>query len=145
MKILIIGYGNPGRGDDGLGPALIAELEKHDLPGVTLDSDYQLNIEYSVDLAKHDLVIFVDASLKGDDPFKFSELEPSHECGISTHSITAESLLGLTMDLMPTPPKAFLLAVCGYDFAFREGLTDKATQNLHKALDFLLEYIRKQN
>ena len=38
MKALVIGYGNPGRLDDGLGPALAEAVEKLDLPGlITLD------------------------------------------------------------------------------------------------------------
>ena len=44
-KVLLIGYGNPGRLDDGLGPALAAAVEKLAIPGVTVDADYQLNVE----------------------------------------------------------------------------------------------------
>jgi hydrogenase maturation protease len=29
-RVLVIGYGNPGRQDDGLGPAAAAEIEKLD-------------------------------------------------------------------------------------------------------------------
>ena len=43
-RILVIGYGNPGRRDDGLGPALAARLEALALPGVTVESDFQLAI-----------------------------------------------------------------------------------------------------
>ena len=144
MKILILGYGNPGRQDDGLGPALVAELENHDLPGVTLDSDYQLNIEYTVDLLKHDIVIFADASLKGEGPYEFRELKPSYDYGVSTHSLTAEALLGLTMDLMSNPPIAYLLAIRGYSFDMAEGITDRAAGNLDSALGFILEFIQQQ-
>jgi hydrogenase maturation protease len=27
-RVLVLGYGNPGRQDDGLGPAAVAEIEK---------------------------------------------------------------------------------------------------------------------
>ena len=43
--VLVIGYGNPGRMDDGLGPATIDELEKLAIDGVDLDADYQLTVE----------------------------------------------------------------------------------------------------
>jgi hydrogenase maturation protease len=144
MKILILGYGNHGRQDDGLGPALVAELEKHALSGITLDSDYQLNIEYAVDLLKHDIVIFADASLKGEGPYEFHELKPSYDYGVSTHSLTAESLLGLTMDLMSTPPKAYLLAIRGYSFDIAEGISERAAGNLDSAVGFILEFIKQQ-
>ncbi len=32
-RILLIGYGNPGRGDDGLGPLLAARIEALAIPG----------------------------------------------------------------------------------------------------------------
>ena len=34
--MLLLGYGNPGRLDDGLGPALAAQVERLALPGVTV-------------------------------------------------------------------------------------------------------------
>ena len=37
-RVLVIGYGNPGRWDDGLGPALAAELGGLGLPNVTTSS-----------------------------------------------------------------------------------------------------------
>lgn len=45
QRILLIGYGNPGRGDDGLGPALAAAIEAMELPGVTVEADYQLMVD----------------------------------------------------------------------------------------------------
>ena len=38
---LILGWGNPGRVDDGLGPAFIEALAKLAPPGIVLDSDLQ--------------------------------------------------------------------------------------------------------
>ena len=40
MKILIVGYGNPGRQDDGLGAGFVEAVEQKHLEGVTVDSDY---------------------------------------------------------------------------------------------------------
>ena len=57
-KTLFIGYGNPGRLDDGLGPAMAEAVEKLNLPGVVTDSDYQLTVEDAAEVAKYDLVIF---------------------------------------------------------------------------------------
>ncbi|MHC4675441.1 MAG: hydrogenase maturation protease, partial [Planctomycetota bacterium] len=68
-KILIIGYGNPGRLDDGLGPALANAVDKMNLPGVTAEADYQLAVEDAAALAQHDIVIFADADTCGNEPF----------------------------------------------------------------------------
>ena len=46
-KILLIGFGNPARADDGLGPALAEEIESKNIPDVTVETDYQLTIEDS--------------------------------------------------------------------------------------------------
>ena len=39
VKTLLIGYGNPGRLDDGLGPALAEAVAKLAIPGVTVEAD----------------------------------------------------------------------------------------------------------
>jgi len=49
--ILVYGYGNPGRGDDGLGPALVEALELLGATGLDCESDYQLAIEDAACLA----------------------------------------------------------------------------------------------
>jgi Ni,Fe-hydrogenase maturation factor len=38
-KILVIGFGNPGRLDDGLGPAFVREIEKFKIPNLVTDSN----------------------------------------------------------------------------------------------------------
>ncbi|MBK7846051.1 MAG: hypothetical protein IPJ73_00935 [Zoogloea sp.] len=61
MSLVIFAVGNPSRGDDALGPLLMAELETQSLPGVTLVTDFQLQIEHALDLDGHDLALFIDA------------------------------------------------------------------------------------
>ena len=46
--MLLIGYGNPGRGDDGLGPALSEAVAARSLPGLEVDTDYQLVAEHAL-------------------------------------------------------------------------------------------------
>ena len=73
QKILIYGYGNPGRQDDGLGVLLAEEIERWSAEkgfvNIHTDSNYQLNLEDADALAKHDLVIFADASREDIDTF----------------------------------------------------------------------------
>ena len=146
-KILVIGYGNPGRGDDGLGPALIKLVEENGLGcesgacGVTTDSDYQLNIEYAVDFAKHDIVIMVDAGETGPEPFGFDRVIPMKDSRFTTHSVSPGTLAALTGELTETPPDCHLLAIRGYNFDFGEGLSDRAVENLKSAYEFIGEFI----
>ncbi|HEX2694485.1 MAG TPA: hydrogenase maturation protease, partial [Acidobacteriota bacterium] len=94
-RTLVIGIGNPGRGDDGLGPALVELLEAAGLEGAVFDSNYQLNIEDALACSKVETVIFADASETGEAPFAFTELEPAYEIAFTTHELSPAAVLAL--------------------------------------------------
>jgi hydrogenase maturation protease len=143
---LVIGYGNPGRLDDGLGPAFAEQIQALQLPDVSVESNYQLNIEDAELISNYDIVVFADASVDANEPFDF---EPMHSkppvVGFSSHSITAESLLGLAGELFNATPQAYAMAIRGYDFnEFGESLSDTATGNLAGAVGFFQEWIQER-
>ncbi len=139
-RILVLGYGNPARGDDGLGPALIERLRGRVPKNVTLDSDYQLNIENAEAAARHDVVIFCDAAAEGPDPFSFTELEPREGTRFTSHSVSPEGVLHLARSCFGASPRGFLLGIRGRDYeAFEEHLTAEAAANLEAAAAFLEE------
>ena len=78
---LLIGYGNPGRGDDGLGPALVEGLERVGTEELELISDYQLTVDLAFDLAPFETVIFADAAMTGAAPFSFDAVSPAPPSG----------------------------------------------------------------
>ena len=80
-RVLVLGYGNPGRQDDGLGPAAAARIEALGLPNVTVEADYQLNIEDGAALAGHDVALFVDASRDAPAPYAIEEV--AHDRAVS--------------------------------------------------------------
>ncbi|MBN2584327.1 MAG: hydrogenase maturation protease, partial [Planctomycetes bacterium] len=137
--ILLIGFGNPGRLDDGLGPALAARIEQLQLPNVTVDSDYQLTVEDAAAAAEHDAVIFADADVSGPEPFYMRRLSPAGgTLSFSTHSITPQAVLTLARELFRTEPQGFLLGIRGYEFnEFGERLSEQATKNLDAAVTYL--------
>jgi hydrogenase maturation protease len=137
MNLLVLGYGNPGRGDDGLGPALAEAVDAAAAPGVRTLTGYQLNIEDAADLAETDVAVFVDAARRGPAPFAFGAVEPAKEIAFTTHALDPGSLLALCSDVYRRAPRAFLLAVRGYQFEFGEGLSAAAKTNLDQALAFL--------
>jgi len=136
-KILVYGYGNPGRQDDGLGPALVERLEDERIPGVATDTNYQLQIEDAVAVSESDTVIFVDATESGDVPFTFTELEPSDEIAFTTHTVSPGSVLALCQDMYRKKVRAYVLAIRGYGWEFAEKLTPVAEKNLEDAYRFL--------
>jgi len=133
--ILVIGFGNPGRLDDGLGPALAARIETLGLPNVTVDSDYQLTVEDAAEAARHDVVIFADADVGGPEPFYVRRLSPSGgTLSFSTHSVTPAAVLTLARELFRSEPQGFLMGIRGYEFnEFGERLSERAMENLEAA------------
>lgn len=147
-RILVIGYGNPGRRDDGLGPALAEAVERMDLPGVTVEADYQLTVEDAATAAGFEIVIFADATVEGDGSFAFRRVQPcdgSEANGpcFTSHHLEPAQVLELTRRAFRQEPQGYLLAIRGYDFdGFGEELSVRAKANLAKAAAFLEAAVR---
>jgi hydrogenase maturation protease len=141
-RVLVLGYGNPGRQDDGLGPALAAGIDCLGWPNLTAFDNYQLNIEDAIDVAAHDFVWFVDAAKAGPSPYAVRELSPASSIEFTSHLVRPEAVLAIANQLYGRLPRAFMLAIRGYEFAFTETLTPGATDNLREALAMLTERIR---
>lgn len=142
-NILVIGYGNPGRVDDGLGPALAAELESMRLDGVDVDSDYQLTVEDAAAAAEHEVVIFADADQTGAEPFSFQAVEPKADQGFSTHGVEPPAVMAMAHELFAPGSKGYTLGIRGYEFGeFGERLSPRAKENLAAAVDFLRTLLR---
>lgn len=143
-KVLLIGYGNPGRLDDGLGPALAAAVEKLNLAGVTVEADYQLTVEDAHTVAAHDVVIFADAAVAGTEPFFLRRLEPKREIGFSTHGAEPAEVLALARELFGARTQGYVLGIRGYVFnEFGERLSGRAQANLTAAAGFLERAVRE--
>lgn len=132
---LVIGYGNPGRLDDGLGPALAAQLAALHLPGVAVETGYQLTVEDAELVARHDVVVFADAAVSGPAPFDFRPIDPERGAAFTTHSVAPEIVLGLAHDLFDATTAGYLLAIRGSEFdEFGERLSRAAQDHLAAAL-----------
>ncbi|MBI5543320.1 MAG: hydrogenase maturation protease [Deltaproteobacteria bacterium] len=144
-KVLLLGIGNPGRRDDGLGPALAEQVEKLDIPGVTVDADYQLTIEDSAAAAEHDVLVIADAAAAGPEPYSFQPLEPTEHLEFSSHSVEPGGVLGLAQSVFGKKPEAWVLGIRGYEFGeLAEGLSDQARANLQSALAFIEGWLRSR-
>lgn len=141
LKILIYGYGNPGRQDDGLGNLFVDEAQKwantRGLENITFDSNYQLNIEDAANIAEQDIVIFVDASVEEIDDFLLTEITPEAKVEFSMHSVSPAFVVHLCNDIYDRIPKSLLLHLKGYEWEFKEGITEKAYQNFSKSFDYM--------
>lgn len=138
LSILVYGYGNPGRQDDGLGIVVSEKAESWNLQGVETDFNYQLNAEDALAVSGRDVVIFADATVdESVSDFSFARLEPDMEIAFTTHAMSAGSVLALCKEIYKQSPDAYMLAVRGYSWDFDEGLSAEAEENLSRALAFL--------
>jgi len=135
--ILIIGIGNPSRGDDALGPLLIERLEALALPDVELLTDFQLQVEFSLDLQQRQQVIFVDASLNATPPFTFTQVIAAEDTSYSSHALSPSAVLHAYKKLFGEPPPSYVLAIRGEAFELGEGLSEAAEKHLEAALGWL--------
>ena len=138
----ILGYGNAGRGDDGLGPALVQALRARGLPGVELSEAYQLMVEHAARLAEVDVAVLVDAALTGPAPFALRALSAGGDpaARFSTHVVTPEDLVALAHTLYGRCARTYLLGIRGEQFDdYREGLSPAGAAHLRAAIDFLAD------
>lgn len=142
-RILVYGYGNPGRQDDGLGPALADRIEAGKPAGVSVDAAYQLAIEDAADIAGYDVVVFVDADMEGPEPYSMRRLEPSASITFTSHLIGPESVLALCGQMYGKTPECWLLGIRGHAYDFGEELTEKARENLEEAFAYLIDFIEQ--
>jgi hydrogenase maturation protease len=145
--VLIYGYGNPGRQDDGLGNALVEKMEQwvHDekISTIAFDSNYQLNVEDAEAISHKDLVVFVDASDEPIDDFRITRVNASEaSVEFTMHAVSPSFILHLCNHLFDKYPDCYLLHIKGYNWEVKECLSGKANANLLKAFDFLCEKLR---
>ena len=142
-ETLILGIGNCGRADDGLGWAFLDEIEMNFPNDFDLEYRYQLQVE-DAELASHyKEVLFIDAH-KADlkDGFIIEQCKPIETHHFSTHELPPETVLYLTNQMYNKFPKATLIGITGIEYKLKMGLSDLANNNLQKAL---LQFYKKLN
>jgi len=142
-KALIIGYGNPLRGDDGLGWHAARRLADvaatHDAGVLTC---HQLMPELAQQISEVQTVVFVDAASEGPPGrLDWRRVEPQAGPVSFTHHVSLESLLGMAKELYGRSPQAFVVSIVGETFECGEDLSPAvraALPALVKLVDDLL-------
>jgi hydrogenase maturation protease len=144
-SILVYGYGNPGRQDDGAGVMLAEKLDEWildgKLEGVHTDTNYQLNLEDAATVSKYDLVIFADASREELNSFRMDPLPGSPRVEFTMHAVSPAFILHLCREVFGREPEAYLLHIRGYEWEFMGSMTEQAEENLIHALQFVKDFI----
>ncbi len=128
MQILVIGYGNTLRGDDGVGPRVAEQLAAWDWPELRLISVHQLTPELAAEVAPVEMVFFVDAWIAPDDrtenmPPRMERLFPNASATGLDHVWSPSLLLQLTQSLYAAQPVAYHLLIPVRQFDYGETLS----------------------
>lgn len=157
-RVLIVGYGNADRQDDGvawhiltrlaqnLGQPVPAAPEDGFFPeGKEVDLWYVLQLvpEMSEDFAQYERICFVDAHTGNiAEEIMLQPVEASPAASAFTHHLTPAACLALTEAIYDKKPEARLLSVRGYQFEFTRELSPKTSALVNRAIDLLEAWIR---
>jgi hydrogenase maturation protease len=143
---LIFAWGNPSRGDDALGPEFLRRIEPLAGEGVELVTDFQLQVEHAVDIARRELVLFVDASTDCAPPFALSRVGAQRHLTFTTHAMSPAAVLHVYRAVTgKEPPPTYLLAIRGERFELGEDLSASAREHLHAALEFAARLLSERS
>jgi hydrogenase maturation protease len=134
-KILMIGFGNTLRGDDGVGPYVAGVVASWRLPGLESLAVPQLIPELAEPVAAAKAVIFVDAQTAGQgDVVELRSIEASESRVSIAHVSDPQSLLALAAAVYGSRPQAWLITIPAADFSFGEKLSSIAKRGAELAV-----------
>ncbi|MBF2020899.1 MAG: hydrogenase maturation protease [Hydrococcus sp. C42_A2020_068] len=140
-KVLIVGYGNDLRSDDGVGQEIAKVVAQQNRVGVRSLWRHQLTPELAADIAETELVIFVDAYLASQmqdvQDVKVCSVEPLDSGTPSSHSSDPRGVLLLARTVFGHCPPAWLIAVPGTNFELGESFSPIAQKGMERALEQL--------
>jgi hydrogenase maturation protease len=131
----VIGYGNPLRCDDGVGPKVAEAVEELHLPDVHTLVCQQLSPEHAEPIARARMVIFVDAAVDAPKEVQLRKLEPNETSQLLAHAADPRTMLALARDVFGHCPQAWWLTIPAVKLDFGEELSPVARRGYEVALE----------
>lgn len=119
---VVLACGNPSRGDDAIGPLLLARLdawlaESGCAEDFVLVEEFQLQVENALDLQGMSAALFIDAGEGTAVPYSLSPAVAGEIAGHSSHALSPAAVLAVYRRVTgEAPPPADVLCVCGESF-----------------------------
>lgn len=136
-NFLLIGIGNTGRQDDGLGWAVVDRLKAMGFSGVC-EYRMQLNVEDAELISHYEKVLLIDASeLELPDGYSLKEVVPGASFTYTSHSLTPATVAYLCRAVLGKTPQIHLLQIQGHNWEIGEGLSPSADKNMTAALQHI--------
>lgn len=141
-RLLVVGYGNTLRGDDGVGPRVAEIIAGLHLPGVRTLICQQLSPEHAAPISRADTVIFVDAAVNAPPEVQFRRLEPDDTSQLMAHAANPRTMLALSRDVFGHVPQAWWLTIPAEKMEFGENLTTAAQRGCGEAVTIIQTLLR---
>jgi hydrogenase maturation protease len=147
QKIMVIGYGNPSRSDDGLGwhaaRGLSQEISDPCLEVLML---HQLTPDLAESLSRAGRAVFIDASVEGEPAtLRWRRIVPERPLPAAfCHHLTPDTLIALSGALYGRAPEAFSVSVTGESFDFGESLSPKVEAVLPRLIGQVLDFLSER-
>lgn len=159
-KLLIIGYGNPDREDDGVAWHILRALTIK--MGLTAPESYedefpesenidfafylQLTPEIAEEITTYDYICFVDAHTGSiPEPVRLIDVESDFQHSPFTHHLTPQSLISICETIYKHKPEASLLSVLGHRFLFTRQLSEETKALVPEGVGLIWDWLRTKN
>ena len=135
--ILVIGYGNSLRSDDGAGVFVAEKLAQENIPGIKVMTAHQLHVELLEEAIQCEKVILVDA---GDQEggVLLRKVAPSGQTPIaSSHHLGPELFYGLAQKIYNKKLDLYVCSIKGENFEMGDKLSSSTLLRAKKALNLI--------
>ena len=139
-QILVIGYGNTLRGDDGVGPRVAEAIGNLRLPGVSALICPLLAPELADQISRAAKVIFVDAAVDAPREVLWRKLEPNDTSQLMAHAADPRTMLAVARDVFGHVPEAWWLTIPATDLGFCEDFSSEAQRALVEAVEKIRDF-----
>lgn len=144
--MLVIGYGNTLRRDDGVGPQVAEWIEGRGFPGVQTLSRHQLTPELADPISRARQVVFVDASLDASaTQVRVRRVQARGDHQVMAHTVSPHGLLHLAQSVFNAAPSAWLVEIPVQDTGIGEALSPRAQTGVHQAVEIIERLLLQKN
>jgi hydrogenase maturation protease len=159
-KLLIFGYGNPDREDDGVAWHILRALtiklglvppesyedEFPEFKAIDFAFHLQLTPEMAEEITEYKHVAFIDAHT-GNIPelVRLIDVESEFQRSPFTHHLTPQSLLSMCETIYEKKPDAALLSVLGHRFLFSRELSEETAALVPHAVELIWDWMNARN
>ena len=159
-QLLMIGYGNPDREDDGVAWHILRAITERlglespqsyedefpEFDSIDFAFYLQLTPEMAEDINAYKYVCFVDAHTGNiPEPVRLISVESEFQHSPFTHHLTPQSLMSMCETLYGKKPDAALLSILGHRFLFTRQLSEETTILVPLAVELIWDWMKARD